>query len=83
MPDSTKKRGGHQTGFRPIKSTVGRGPVFELRRACGLSQEAMAARLGVAVSTLRSWEYSGKTPRNAAVRANLAALAAEQGGRVE
>jgi transcriptional regulator with XRE-family HTH domain len=36
--------------------------IARLRRARGLSQEALAAAAGVPVGTLRGWEYGRRTP---------------------
>ena len=37
----------------------------EMREAAGLSREALAARMGVTVATIRRWEITGRVPSKA------------------
>lgn len=79
MQKSTKKHGGHLTGFRSDLSKGG-GPVFLVRGALNIGQEDMAARLGCSVSAVAKWEKLGTGPKpDSALSRELCRLADEAG----
>lgn len=80
MQQSTqkKKHGGHNAGILS-NTSQGSGPVFEVRAALGLSQAAMADRLGVSHSGIAKWEREGKGPRLGLMKREFEKLAAEAG----
>lgn len=74
-----KKHGGHQTGFRPIKTSVGHGPVFEIQAVLGLSQRELAQKVGCSRETIQNAQAAGRWPTSRAVQSNLRGLAEEAG----
>lgn len=81
MANFTKERP-HAVGFRADLSS-GKGRVYEIRRALGISQAALAARLGCSRQTVERCEQTGAEPRTKAVTANLDVLAREVGIEVK
>jgi DNA-binding XRE family transcriptional regulator len=69
-----KQHGGHITGFRGDTST-GYGPVYEIRRALGLSQAEMAYKIGCCRDTIQRCERDGVLPHSRASQSLLYALA--------
>lgn len=49
-------------------------PIQELRRKCGLTQQAFADSFGIPVSTLRKWEQGESSPPDYVVRLLTRAL---------
>lgn len=82
MSTLTKKHGGHQTGFRSDIS-AGRGPVFEIRKALGLSQAELGLKIGYSPKNpqrpISECERTGRWPKSPAVQSNLRGLAEEAG----
>lgn len=56
--------------------------VKELRAQMGISQQALAARLGVSLGSVRVWEY-GKFKPMSVYQERIDKLIAEQGKEVE
>lgn len=81
MENLTRKKR-RPVGFRADLSS-GSGRVVEIRRALGISQAALAERLGCSRQTVERCEQSGTEPRTKAVRDNLDALAREVGIEVK
>jgi transcriptional regulator with XRE-family HTH domain len=60
-----------------------RSPVKEIRKALGLTQEEMAAKLECSYASARRFEYEGTLPRQRAVMNNLRKLAKQAGVQLE
>ena len=63
-----------QSGKRRDALAASREAINELRRELGLSQEALARKIGVSLSTVSRWEQGLMAPRGAAI-ISLAELA--------
>ncbi len=61
------------------QTTTAPNPVKETRLALGLTQEQMAEKLGVSLTSARRFEYERTTPTVAAVLKNFKRLAKQAG----
>ena len=77
MPDGTLYTGKALAGSEETKPIVGPPPKAAVRAArerAGLSQEALAVRVGVSKSTVGRWERDGAIPTNSEMRAEVAGV---------